>query len=532
MSVSPTRTIVIWCPDWPVTAAAAAAGLAPEAPVAVLDRGRVLASSAAARAEGVRRGLRTRDAQSRCPELEVLGYDPALDNRAFEPVVTAIEALTPGVQVIRPGVCAIRARGPRRFYGTEEAAADKLLDRLATYDVLDARAGVADGPFAAEQAARATSYQHRVRVIGEGESAAFLAPLVVDVLERPDLTDLLRRLGLRHLGAFARLPASEVLARFGPDGAMAHRLAAGLDERPVRVRRPPPELTREVRLEPAVDRVDQVAFAVRGIADVFTAELAALGLVCTSVRVEVGTESGRVHEREWLHPRWFTAADLVDRVRWQLQGTSTATSEVTSAVTGVRLVPERLDPVGAHADGLWGGGPDEQIHRTLSRVQSMLGHGAVAAVVLGGGRSPAERQTLVPWGDPPVPAKPGELPWPGSLPAPAPATVYPEPRPALVLSADGRQIGVTARGVLTGEPAIFAPDPPADPRAATTSGPPPGEPPLQPVVAWAGPWPVEERWWSPDSTRRLARFQFVGADGNAWLLLVEDGRWWTEARYD
>jgi protein ImuB len=55
---------------------------------------------------------------------------------------------------------------------------------------------------------------------------------------------------------------------------------------------------------------------------------------------------------------------------------------------------------------------------------------------------------------------------------------------------------------------------------------------LQRVVAWAGPWPVEERWWNPDSTRRLARFQLVGADGNAWLLLVEDGRWWTEARYD
>ncbi len=564
MTVSPTRTIVIWCPDWPVTAAAAAAGLPPEAPVAVLDHGRVLASSAAARAEGVRRGLRTRDAQSRCPDLEVLAYDPALDNRAFEPVVAAIEALTPGVQVIRPGVCALRARGPRRFYGTEEAAAEKLLDRLATYDVPDARAGIADGPFAAEQAARATSYQHRVRIVAEGKSAEFLAPLVVDVLERPELTDLLRRLGLRHLGAFARLPATEVLSRFGPDGAMAHRLAAGLDDRPVTVRKPPPELTREVHLEPAVDRVDQVAFAVRGIADLFTAELAALGLVCTSVRVEVGTESGRVHEREWLHPRWFTAADLVDRVRWQLQGTSTATSEVTSAVTRVRLIPERVDPVGAHADGLWGGGPDEQIHRTMSRVQSMLGHGAVATVVLGGGRSPAERQTLVPWGDPPVPARPGELPWPGSLPAPAPATVYPEPRPALVLAADGRPVGVTARGVLTADPAIFAPAPdptndPADdpdaPEVADGTGGPGGTSSpvghnalaspsgpvshtgsvaagLQPVVAWAGPWPVEERWWNPESTRRLARFQLVGADGNAWLLLVEDGRWWTEARYD
>ena len=54
----------------------------------------------------------------------------------------------------------------------------------------------------------------------------------IDVLERPDLVDVLRRLGLRTLGAFAELPASDVLARFGSEGLGAHRLASGLDERP------------------------------------------------------------------------------------------------------------------------------------------------------------------------------------------------------------------------------------------------------------------------------------------------------------
>jgi len=24
----------------------------------------------------------------------------------------------------------------------------------------------------------------------------------------------------------------------------------------------------------------------------------------------------------------------------------------------------------------------------------------------------------------------------------------------------------------------------------------------------------------------------VGVDGSAWLMVVENGRWWTEARYD
>ena len=52
------------------------------------------------------------------------------------------------------------------------------------------------------------------------------------------------------------------------------------------------------------------------------------------------------------------------------------------------------------------------------------------------------------------------------------------------------------------------------------------------VQAWAGPWPIDELWWDPDGARQVARFQLVGVDGSAWLLLVEQGEWWTEARYD
>ena len=52
------------------------------------------------------------------------------------------------------------------------------------------------------------------------------------------------------------------------------------------------------------------------------------------------------------------------------------------------------------------------------------------------------------------------------------------------------------------------------------------------VAGWAGPWPVDERWWDPPAHRRRARFQVVGADGRAHLLAVENGRWWVEATYD
>ena len=360
----------------------------------------MLATSAAARAEGVRRGLRARDAQSRCPELVVLKYDPVIDARAFDPVIAMLEALTPGIQVIRPGMCALKARGPA---GSTAVSPRPRRSCSTGWRRSTCRAGGSGSPTGRSPPSRRPGRARPgrgCRWCAGGGSAEFLAPLTVDALEQPTLTDLLRGSASGRSARSPQLHPTEVLTRFGPDGAFAHRLARGDDDRPVVGREAPPELTRKLDFEPAVDRVDQVAFAVRAVADELVARLTTLGLVCTTLRVEVGTESGRMHEREWLHPRWFSRGRLVDRVRWQLQGSGTATSELTSPVVRIRLIPEQVDPVGAHVDGLWGGGPDERIHRALSRVQSMLGHGAVASVVIGGGRGFLERQTLVPWGDP------------------------------------------------------------------------------------------------------------------------------------
>src|SRR5690349_4415182 len=127
-----SRVLVVWCPDWPVVAALAESDvpMPPSGPVpaAVLTRSAVVACNGSARAEGVRRGMRRRDAQSRCPELVLLTDNPDRDTRAFEPVLTAVEALRPGVAPLRPGLLAIKA--PGRFYGGEDFAAATIAEKL------------------------------------------------------------------------------------------------------------------------------------------------------------------------------------------------------------------------------------------------------------------------------------------------------------------------------------------------------------------------------------------------------------------
>jgi len=513
------RTLVLWCPDWPVTAAVRAGRLDVGAPIALIEKGHVFACSAAARRAGVRRGLRVREAQSRATDLIVQPYDPLIDHRAFDDVVDAIEELMPGTQLLRPGMCAIRSRGPSRYYGGEEPAARALLDCLDAQGLADSRVGVADGPFTAEHAARGTlTAGGRVRVVPEGESAAFLAPLSIGLLDDPALVTLLRRLGVNTLADFAALPAVDVHGRFGEHGARLHALASGLDSRAVVPRVPPEQLERGIEFEPPLDRVDQVTFGVRATADGFLEALTEAKLVCTAIRIEVTTESGESSERTWLHPRSFTAADVVDRVRWQLQGSGAIDSGLSSGIARVRVAPETVDAIGNHEVGLWGGGPDERIHHGLSRVQSMLGHGGVLTAVIGGGRSLADRQNLVAWGDRPVPAKPVDQPWPGRLPPLPPSTVFRSPPSVIVVDALGRSVDVDERGTLSAPPAAFAP-------ATATDA-------LRSVTAWAGPWPLEERWWDAEAGRTAHRFQVVDADGTAWLLVLERGAWCAEARYD
>ena len=55
--------------------------------------------------------------------------------------------------------------------------------------------------------------------------------------------------------------------------------------------------------------------------------------------------------------------------------------------------------------------------------------------------------------------------------------------------------------------------------------------PWQPVTAWAGPWPTDEAWWA-GGAGPTARFQVVGADGRAWLLVRAPEGWSLEAAYD
>jgi protein ImuB len=535
--LDPHRTLALWCPDWPFVAA----GLDPaEHPAIVLSGNRVIAATYAARAEGVQRGMRRRDAQSRSPDLVVVPDDPGLTVRAFEPVVIALAELVPSVEVVRPGLTAIAVDRTTRYFGTESRTAHRLIAQVHATTGAQVQAGVADGLFAATLAA-----QQGVGLVPHGGTPAFLAPQRVGVLDRPAFTGLLTRLGIHTLGELAALPTADVHDRFGPEGAWAHRLASGRQERVHTSRQAPLELAVEQPLDPPVERVDAAAFVARSIAQTLQDRLDAHGLMCLGLTIEARTAHGEQFERRWRHDGSLSVAAIADRVRWQLDGWLTAHAAVIEdrlhgGLTLLRLIPEQVMPAdGRQLDLLTTTGhaddPERQarVDRALTRVQGLLGHQAVVTAVIDGGRDPLERVRLVPWTDPrddsgnaQQPKKKKEkntecaaaAPWPGHLPDPAPSTVLVEHREVQVHDADGRAVTVSGRSTVSAAPA----------RIAFTDEP----DHWRTVTAWAGPWPVDSRWWDPRLARRRARFQLLCADGTAWLVVRESGCWRVEAQYD
>ncbi|MGI9607626.1 MAG: DNA polymerase Y family protein [Acidimicrobiales bacterium] len=514
----PPRVLLLWCSDWPVVAA----GIRPEEPGAVMHANRVVASSEAARSVGVVRGLRRREAQGRCPELTISERDLATEARLFEEVVAAVEAFTPRIEITQPGTCLFPTIGPSRYFGGDLPLAEKI--QQAVTDTLAGRTtcsiGIADGVFAGRIAARTSSpVPHIVPV---GESPGFLAPLPITLLDMPDLTDVLWRLGVRTLGEFAAFERTDVIGRFSRPGLVAHARASGFDESLPDATDPPEDMTATLSLDPPVERIDQAAFAARQLALTLHGRLEARGAACSRVTIEAETEHGERLARGWRHEGALSVGALTDRVRWQLDGWLNASPAVrpSGGLNLLVLRPDDLLPAKGRQLGFWGGETEADLRagRAVARLEALVGSENVQVAEWRGGREPDDAIGLLPAGSVDLAERKvqpiDERPWPGQMPAPSPVELFSE-QPVEVLDSSGQSVVVSGRGEVSGEPATISRD---------------GRRWKQ-IVAWAGPWLLDERWWDPDRTRRRARFQLVDEDGEAMLAHVERGGWWLAGTY-
>lgn len=546
---SPPRCAVVRSPAWPLIAAvmhgAAARGpvFDARAPLATFHAQRVTCCSPTAWREGVRPAQRRRQAQGACPHLVIVPTDPERDALWFESIARSVGTLVPLVDVDTPGTLLLATRGPSRYVGGDESLARHLV-RLAAagvdavpgaHDALSAGGGfgvgIADGRVAALLAARRALRTGEPVVVPAGLHAttAFLAPHPVRRLVEvgvcpPDVVGLFERLGLRTFGDVAAVPVADLTARFGAVGEFVHRVVSGHDDTPPSAVPPPPDVSMTRLFDDGIQQLDRLVFAAKSLVDEVCTHIADRGQIITRCLVEAESEHGDTSRRVWYRAEGLMAAALLDRVRWQLDGWVNGADPPSAGVTLLRITPtEVITDAGVH-DALWGGRSqaDDNAARAIARVMGLMGPTSVTMASWRGGRDPGQMFEMIPVADlgssvATMPERASGTLWPGVLPTPSPARVHVEPIPVDVLDHGGRVVRVNGRGVMSAAPALVV-----FPLGSAT------------VSSWAGPWPVDERWWDPRA-RRAARFQMVvtGDHGErAHMIEVSSGRWYVTADYE
>lgn len=357
------------------------------------------------------------------PELRL----PEADVTLFEPMLDALDDLSPRVEAVDAGVALVDVTGLGALVGPERRVAARAVLLARGVAPLTVRCGIGDNRWLASLAAR----------LARPERAG--APAALRILAREELRDLpigllpadratrdrLALFGLTRMGQLAALPRAAVGAQFGSVGERLQQLARGLDPRPIVPRRRPERLTARRTFETPLDSVGAIALVLRAASAELCGALAGRGLAPGRATLTVQLEDApplRVElafpeparEPDWIarlligrlealaRDRRFRRVTVTDteppdsRVQWSVRAAAgnirpptTSSMAVSTArgkfeeeeaeprITGMTLILDRLaDPRGRQLPafepqaGKW-----EELRWSLERLTARFGEG-------------------------------------------------------------------------------------------------------------------------------------------------------------
>lgn len=198
------------------------------------------------------------------PELRVSGADP----RPFEPMLDALDDLSPRVEAVDLGVALVDVTGLGPTWGSERRIAARAVMLARGVAPLAVRCGIGDNRWLASLAARLARFERpdapaAFRTLERDELAGLpLALLPADAATRQRLA----LFGLVEMRQLAELPRSAVGAQFGATGERLQDLARGHDPRPLVPRRRPERVERSATFDPPLEGIGAVGLTLRRLA--------------------------------------------------------------------------------------------------------------------------------------------------------------------------------------------------------------------------------------------------------------------------
>lgn len=368
----------------------------------VLGHDCVYAASGALHEVGIQVGMPLYRAKQAAPGALVIENDETTYHTVHNGVHTQLKTFSPAIETVEIGQFLINVRGLTRLFGNEQALARKILEAIQrNYPGLEIQVGIANGKFAAEQAAWSAP-RNGICVVPDGAEAAFLAPLPLTTLPylRAEIRKRLRLLGIQSLGEFAELSQSAVAVQFGPEATTLHTLACGRDRRLFQPDTPPLRILRSKTLKEPISDFQILLNLLHEFSQRLAGSLKLRGYHTEALRLTVQTEQQPIQvvdlplaKSQAINPPTADGG-LLSRIAQALLGQLTISAPVTAF--SLCAYPLHSWSLEAYQQGLVGVGVSERENRleqTLEQLMNRFGKDAVRiASVIG---QPLPRPTKV-----------------------------------------------------------------------------------------------------------------------------------------
>jgi DNA polymerase-4 len=197
-------------------------------------RGVVSTCSYEARKFGVHSAQPIGEALRRCPDgifLPVRGSRYAAVSRR---IMALLSEYTPLVEPLSLDEAFLDLTGSERMFGPAVEIARRIVDRVAAEIGLSASVGLAPNKFLAKLGSDLEK-PHGFVVITPENALTVLEALPVNKIwgVGAKTDEVLRTMGIKTIGMLRRIAPETLIARLGEGGYQLHRLAGGVDDRPV-----------------------------------------------------------------------------------------------------------------------------------------------------------------------------------------------------------------------------------------------------------------------------------------------------------
>lgn len=466
---------------------------------------RVVAATRPARRAGIQPGMTLPQARALMPDLLARGCDPESERAAQEALAEVAETFSPRVESAGNGVVYFDADGIPMPPG--EGDSESRLGRAVISSVekagLPARFGIAASKLAARVAA---GLPDSPTVVAEGEETRFLAPLPLGKLApQVEIAETLDRWGIKSIGDLANLPEGEVASRLGELGRELHATARGVDPRPLEPRLPPPCLSEGMELEWPLVSIEPFLFVGNAALERLVRRLESQAVACRRLEVALRLDPEGWDARAITLPApTRDTKTLLTLVRLELEARPPGAPVVGFTFTAQ---PDRPRQAQLSLFGPAALSPD-RLATTIARLIALLGADRVGSPRAVDGHRP-ERFAVADYSPPPPPRE---------------RRGPPPPRTGRGLLAIRVLRPPVELEVITGERARLLSLKSANGSSPEIAG---------SVRVAAGPWNLEEGWWSAAPASR--DYWDVELTGGGLYRIYRDragDKWYADGIYD